>query len=129
MDETLTAPLSREAVREAREELCHAFPAAIAPKGWDKRPLKIGIHKDMTSYGMEPALIAAALRDYTGGFKYLKALTPDADRIDIEGAPAGKVTADQAAYAQQQIKRMRRKSHNKQERKEFNRAVAKEKAQ
>ena len=46
-----------------------------------------------------PRDLSDALRVYVRNPRYLKAQATDADRIDVNGMPAGKVTAEQANIA------------------------------
>ena len=66
-----------------------------------KRPLKIGIHRDLTAAIPEvpPKRLRAALGWYAGNWAYLKNMTAGAARIDLNGQSAGEVTAEEAAAA------------------------------
>lgn len=84
-----------------RELLAKQFPLAFAPKGAPKRPLKIGITKDIVDRlpDVKKYFIAAAIHDYCSGPSYYAACTPNAPRYDLDGNPCGAVTADQAEHA------------------------------
>jgi ProP effector len=86
---------------QGRRQLVAAFPLAFMAKGAVKRPLKIGIHEDILRLlpEMEPAHLAAALGDYTGGPTYHRSMIPGAARVDLAGKPAGSVTPEAAAHA------------------------------
>ena len=88
------------------DRLCAAFPACFsrtAPK-----PLKIGLGEEvMALAGIHPALadltrtrIRRALKVYTGGPAYRKALVRGGPRYGLDGQPVGEVTPDQQAFAQ-----------------------------
>ena len=85
-----------------RALLAAHFPACFVPKGAPtKQPLKIGIYRDIRARLPELAArrLTAALNDYTKGAKYWTALVEGAVRIDLDGNPAGEVSADEAAHA------------------------------
>jgi len=86
-------------IRETRELLVTMFPKCFMPRGADKFPLKIGIHKDIVGKGISRNKLRIALRDYTRGWKYRQALVCGADRVDLDGNPSGKVTEAQAEIA------------------------------
>ncbi|MDP0561299.1 MAG: ProQ/FINO family protein [Candidatus Endonucleobacter sp. (ex Gigantidas childressi)] len=65
------------------------------------RPLKVGIHKDMTSSNVVPAhIIGIALRFFTMLERYLIAIKPGVERIDLNGQAAGKVKLSEAVDAE-----------------------------
>lgn len=85
-----------------RELLAERFPLCFAPKEVaEKRPLKIGIYHDIRARLPELSgrRVTAALHDYTTGPKYWTALVAGAVRIDLDGNPAGVVSADEADHA------------------------------
>jgi ProP effector len=82
--------------------LAERFPAAFAVNPRYRMPLKLGIHVDILAQLGEtitPQALSDALRIYVHNPHYLKALAAGADRVDINGMPAGKVTAEQADAA------------------------------
>ncbi len=102
-----------------RAVLCATFPNAFFPKGAAKRPLKIGIFQDIIALGADISKrkLRQALRDYTGGPLYLKALKAGEHRIDLDGYNAGFVTEDHAAHAAKELAainaRKARKAHRR----------------
>jgi len=78
------------------------FPRAFA---LDRPPLKIGVYHDLAERA--PAITAKevkeALRFHCGSPTYLYGLTVGAIRLDLDGSPAGTVTADEAANAKAMI--------------------------
>ncbi|WP_025602783.1 ProQ/FinO family protein [Burkholderia sp. WSM2230] len=78
----------------------NAFPKNPAPK----LPLKVGIFEDLVVHAKELSLSEAELRDaiktWCRGSRYWKSLVEGAARVDLTGAEAGKVTAQEAAGAQ-----------------------------
>ncbi|MDF2690570.1 MAG: ProQ activator of osmoprotectant transporter ProP [Gammaproteobacteria bacterium] len=81
--------------------LCEAHPQCFNFKF--RKPLKVGIDKDILAKHPEKAankaVLANALKIYTLNIRYWKAIINQEDRIDLEGNPDGKVTAEQKAHA------------------------------
>lgn len=106
---------TRTEIEQTRIAMCIAFPECFAPKGQKKRPLKVGIGKDLMAEaravfpGMSRRLINAFLRDYTSGFRYHSSVERGATRIDLSGNLAGVVTEKEAAHAAGQIRRVGKK--------------------
>ena len=91
------------------ELLASTWPACFAVKFRDRKPLKIGIAKDVaaaTEGAITPEELEAAFGLYTRQTGYLKALKEGAVRVDLDGNPAGTVTAEQAAMARRHIERI-----------------------
>ena len=82
--------------------LAEAYPACF---DWERpRPLKLGIHKDLLAAGfggagVKPAEIKRALGRYCNRPRYRKTLRAGANRVDLDGQPAGAVTAEEAEAA------------------------------
>ncbi|WLE62617.1 ProQ activator of osmoprotectant transporter prop [Burkholderia plantarii] len=76
-----------------------AFPKSPAPKV----PLKIGIFKDLVAHtaelGLDEAQLRDAIKEWCRGSRYWACLVDGAARVDLTGAEAGTVTAQQAAGA------------------------------
>jgi ProP effector len=97
--------------------LVERFPACFAVNPSHRRPLKLGIHLDILaqlSDTIAPRDLSAALRIYVSNVKYLKALVAGADRVDLNGMPAGTVTAEHADIAKAQYEQRRDKQKAKQ---------------
>jgi ProP effector len=86
-----------------------------------RRPLKIGIHLDILAT-LDSAVteieLGTALACYVANRCYRLAMTAGAPRIDLDGNPAGEVTAEQAETARKQLlaaaeKRQRREAARK----------------
>jgi ProP effector len=89
--------------------LAEAWPRCFAIIFRDRKPLKVGIGKDIakaTEGVLTPEELDAALTLYTGSKPYLRAMTEGAARVDLEGNTAGTVTAGQAATARCRIERI-----------------------
>ena len=103
---------TRTEIEQTRAAMCIAFPECFAPKGTRKRPLKVGIGKDLMEVartvfpGLSRRLINAFLRDYTSGFRYRSAIERGATRIDLVGNLAGVVTEAEAAHAEGEIRKI-----------------------
>jgi ProP effector len=84
------------------------FPAAFPKNPAPKVPLKIGVLTDLLSHAEELALSEAQIREavstWCRGSRYWACLVDGAARVDLEGAPAGSVTARDAAFARRQAK-------------------------
>ena len=91
-------PLSATAIGAM---LIERFPQCFVLARNRKRPLKIGIHRDLITAIPEvsPKRLRAALGWYAGSWAYLKNMTAGAARIDLNGQSAGEVTAEEAAAA------------------------------
>lgn len=87
--------------RATRELLATAFPDCFAPAGAEKRPLALGVHDAVLAALPEIGRrrLAEALADYTSGPTYLRHVVEGAERIGLDGAPAGLVRASEAAHA------------------------------
>ena len=100
--------------------LAERFPACFAVNPSYRQPLKLGIHLDILAelgQTIAPRDLSNALRIYVSNGKYLKTLVTDADRVDLNGMPAGTVTAKHAdiAKAQCEQRRDKRKAKQKQQ--------------
>jgi ProP effector len=63
----------------------------------DCQPLAIGIHKVIQKRlpDIDPKQLKTALRMHTASTRYLKELSTGNTRFDLDGSPAGEVTAEQ----------------------------------
>ena len=77
--------------------LAETYPACFNSE--NPRPLKLGIHRDLMAAGFEKAAVKRALARYCNRPRYRKALCAGAIRIDLQGQPAGVVTAAEAETA------------------------------
>ena len=84
------------------------FPAAFYVDGFaERRPLKLGIDHDLQKLlKIKRYLIKTTLRFYCNSFSYLGSMYPGAVRVDLNGQPAGVVTEEEAAMAQQQLEKL-----------------------
>ena len=82
--------------------LTEAFPQTfVLEKYRPHRPLKVGIAADIPARcpAVERRVLSAALSAYARRVMYLRALVAGAARIDLDGNPAGEVTAGDAEFA------------------------------
>lgn len=102
-------------ILQVRTAVVLEFPNCFVPKGAPKRPLKIGIIKDLLAAGREAfpglsvRLIKAFLADYCGGPNYHKAMVPGAIRVDLNGSFAGIVDGAAVAFAQRRAAEIKAK--------------------
>jgi ProP effector len=97
--------------REIVAILAEFWPNCFVLYEQRRRPLKVGIRDDLTeaaAAALTPAEIALALRHYTSSLPYLRACYTGADRIDLNGQVAGRVTAHEAAQAAAKLAQIRR---------------------
>ena len=81
------------------------YPAAFF-KG-HTRPLMVGIHEVLTRREPWPEkLVRRALACYVNLPRYLKAVRDGAERIDLDGQPAGRVDAQAADHARRKLDRL-----------------------
>ena len=89
------------------------FPQAFPKKPAPKLPLKLGIHKDLYAQAealkLTQAEIKEAVKTWCQGSRYWACMTEGAARLDLNGEPAGEVTAEDAQHAKQLANR--RRSH------------------
>jgi ProP effector len=91
------------------ELLASNWPQCFAVKFADRKPLKIGIGREVaaaTAGAITPAELEMAFQLYTSQPGYLTKLKEGAMRVDLAGRPAGVVTADEAAHAQRRVERI-----------------------
>jgi ProP effector len=73
------------------------------PKAFFKghtKPLKVGIHQELAEREEWPnKLIRRALANYVNLPRYIKAVRTGAERVDLDGQPAGKVDKEAALHA------------------------------
>jgi sRNA-binding protein len=82
--------------------LAETWPACFSVYEGRRRPLKLGIHHGILAVldgAITPRELKNALRHYVGNRCYLRRLITGAPRIDLDGNPAGVVTAEEAAAA------------------------------
>ena len=94
--------ISKQDLDAALARLAEAFPQTIVlEKHRPHRPLKVGIAADISPRcpAVERRVLSVALSVYTRRVMYLQSLAAGAARVDLDGNPAGEVTARDAEYA------------------------------
>ncbi len=114
----------RQAPREKREtdvdpvliaisRLQRQFPKAFPKKPAAKVPLKLGVLEDLQQHAQALQLTAdeikLAVKTWCDGRRYWDSMVEAAARVDLNGEPAGAVTANEAQHA----KRMASRRHAK----------------
>ena len=89
--------------------LCEKFPACFALYEQRRRPLALGIHKEVAAAmpTLTAAQIDAAMRYYVNNEGYCKACRDGAARVNLMGHEVGCVTAAEADSAKARIEGMR----------------------
>ncbi|MCK2184403.1 ProQ/FINO family protein [Halomonas getboli] len=78
------------------------------------RPLKVGIHEDLNALEPWPEkLVRRALACYVNLPRYLKSVREGAERIDLNGAPAGIVDRGAADHAHKKLERLQAERQRK----------------
>jgi sRNA-binding protein len=86
--------------------LAETFPRCFSVYEGRRRPLKIGIHKDILAAvdgALTPLELSKALRAYCANGAYLHSSREGAQRIDLDGNPAGIVTAEESQGAKARL--------------------------
>lgn len=100
---------------QLRAAMSTFYPKCFAPKGGQKKPLKIGIYADLCERarkdfpGLSLRHIKGFIRDYCRGFRYLESLKAGAARVDMDGAFTGFVTKEQETKAKLDIAEMQKR--------------------
>ncbi|MCM8594544.1 ProQ/FINO family protein [Accumulibacter sp.] len=99
-------PQPRERARELLRELRSRFPVFR-----DQRPLALGIDRQLIERipDVDRKLLRIALGMHTHSLAYLKALAKAAERVDLDGGPAGEVAASHQSHAAQLLGDLLRK--------------------
>jgi ProP effector len=95
-------PFAKESAGDIMAVLADLWPAAFSLEPRLRRPLKVGIDKDVLALAggaITPEELKVALGSYTGAKAYLKTLQEGAPRIGLDGKQAGQVSANDARHA------------------------------
>jgi ProP effector len=97
----------KEKTEQTIAELIAAFPLAFSTEPEQIKPLGIGIKQRIyAQWKLSHREIDHALRHYTGQVDYLRTVIEGAVRVDLDGTANGTVTAKEAAYAAEHIKKL-----------------------
>ncbi len=124
MPDSQTRKKNQQRSRRAREEwlpaLISRYPKAFFDDPKARKPLKVGIHKDILaddSNQLASYQLTSALRWYTGALGYQLSIQPDAPRIDLQGEAVGAVSAEDAKAAEEKVAVIRERMKGVRERK------------
>jgi hypothetical protein len=94
-------PKLRALFPEYIEKLVAIWPKAFFTNQSARKPLKLGIHRDMAgqSHGFSSAELRRAVGQYCRSPGYLAACTEGAERIDLNGLVIGSVSAEAVGAA------------------------------
>jgi sRNA-binding protein len=82
--------------------LAERFPNAFVVYGPRRKPLKVGIYKDLLAAldgAVTPAELSIALAFYVGNVGYLRSMRVGAWRVDLDGKPMAAVTPEDQKHA------------------------------
>jgi ProP effector len=94
--------VTKQDIDDALARLAKEFPQTFAPeKHRPHRPLKVGIAADVMVRcpNLDRRVLSAALRYYVSRIMYLQGMVAGASRVDLNGNPAGEVSAADAEHA------------------------------
>ena len=85
--------------------LAQLYPACFYVARHERRPLKIGIGRDLAALdlGIGRRELGSALAWYVNGIDYLRGLRGGAERIGLDGAPSGLVSQPDEAHAREKL--------------------------
>lgn len=109
---------NREANQAAVALLVNEYPETFSSE--EPKPLKIGIQEDLVSEEkVSRGKIKRALATYVRNPRYLQSLVEGADRVDLKGESAGKVSAEEEVHAKAKLDeyKQRRIERQKEQRK------------
>ena len=89
------------------EYLAEKFPLCFSVEG-EAKPLKIGLFQDLAEALKDDEHVSKtqlrhALRQYTSNWRYLHGCRLGAERVDLQGNPAGVLEQEHAEHAAQQL--------------------------
>jgi ProP effector len=92
---------AQPASKPSRSNALLAQLQAEFPVFRDCKPLAIGIHKQLLERkpDLDKNKVRVALHGHTASSRYLKVLMEGTPRLDLDGQPAGEVTAEQQEVA------------------------------
>ena len=100
---------TKQDIDAALAHLAEAFPQTFVLEKYRPHwPLKVGIAAAIPARcpAVERRVLKMALTAYTGRVMYLRGLVAGAARVDLDGNPAGEVTARDAEYAAAKLARI-----------------------
>ncbi|WP_439294083.1 RNA chaperone ProQ [Lonepinella sp. BR2882] len=106
-DNKANAEVTRRSNKEIIAYLAEKFPLCFSVEG-EAKPLKIGLFQDLVDALVDDENVSKtqlrhALRQYTSNWRYLHGCRLGAERVDLQGNPAGVLEQQHAEHAQQQL--------------------------
>lgn len=102
---SVQAPVDAPSPQQLLKQWYSRYPKAFFKA--HTRPLQIGIHEALIA--AEPwsaRLIRRTLACYVNLPRYMKSVRSGAQRVDLQGMPAGQVTEEEAQHAREQLKQL-----------------------
>jgi len=120
LDKSPTPPSARQkrhqAAAAAIRLLAEFYPKCFSIYEGRRCPLKLNIHLDIQA-ALDSAITLTELHSALGAYcsnpVYLGALRNGAPRLDLDGEPAGSVSADEEVHARTALARIRTKQKNR----------------
>ena len=94
--------ITKNQINATLTRLAEQFPQTfVLEKHMPHRPLKVGIAPDIQAAlpDLDRRALFVALKVYTHRLVYLQAVVVGAERVDLDGKPAGQVIASEAEHA------------------------------
>ena len=94
--------ITKDQINATLAQLAEQFPQTfLLEKHLPHRPLKVGIAPDIQAAlpDLDRRALFVALKVYTRRLVYLQAVVVGAERVDLDGNPAGQVIASEAGHA------------------------------
>lgn len=104
---------TRDAADAALALLCQRWPKCFFMYQRRRRPLKIGIHKDIPDGLIKPKILRLAFRLYINNAGYLNGMRLGVARVDLNGEVAGTVDESAAKSAQVRLDGIRKFRKNR----------------
>ena len=104
--------ITKARIDEVITLLATRFPKTFFVHVAHRRPLKVGIHRDIGAVlgdAVDRRTLYAVLRYYVSNIDYRKSQLAGVDRIDLDGNAAGVVTELEAVNAQKGVAQQKRK--------------------
>lgn len=93
------------AANSVLQAMIERWPRCFYANPAKRRPFKIGIHREIMALGIwSRRAIDDAFAGYCGRPAYLRNLVEGAHRVDLDGADAGIVTAEEATTAKEHLR-------------------------
>lgn len=121
---SVQAPVDAPSPQQLLKQWYSRYPKAFFKA--HTRPLQIGIHEALIE--AEPwsaRLIRRTLACYVNLPRYMKSVRPGAQRVDLQGLPAGQVAEEEAQHAREQLKQLQTRQKAREEEQQQRRVASK----